>query len=121
MNRVLPFFLTVFLLPTLILSEDSLFDRAPWSYSFGVGQINFEGDQELEDGTFLTFRAMNNIDARWGYEFILDVMPKIDGASGENPNRVRLGGNVGTDPIVPDTWGFRLGADGFWMSVSLVF
>jgi outer membrane protein OmpA-like peptidoglycan-associated protein len=94
-----------------VFAEDSLFDRAPWSYSFGVGEINFEGDQQLDDGLFLTFRAMNNIDARWGYEFILDVMPQIDGSSGENPNRVRLGGNVGTDPIVPDTWGFRIGAD----------
>ena len=111
MNRFLTVLTGLLLMPLSMWAEDSLFDRAPWSYSFGVGQINFEGDQELEDGLFLTFRAMNNIDARWGFEFILDVMPQIDGASGENPNRVRLGGNVGTDPIVPDTWGFRLGAD----------
>lgn len=105
---ILPF---VFASLFSLQAEESLFDRAPWSYSVGVGQINFEGDQALEDGTFLTFRAMNNIDARWGYEFIFDIMPSLDGASGENPNRVRLGGNVGTDPIVADTWGFRAGAD----------
>lgn len=111
MKRICTLFVITLLSLFSVQAEESLFDRAPWSYSFGVGQINFEGDQLLDDGPFLTFRAMNNIDARWGYEFILDVMPSIDGASGENPNRVRLGGNVGTDPIVPDTWGFRAGID----------
>lgn len=111
MNRFLIAAVFLILTAPFLQAEESLFDRAPWSYSFGIGEINFEGDQAVEDGMFLTFRAMNNIDARWGYEFILDVMPKLDGASGENPNRVRLGGNVGTDPIVADTWGFRIGAD----------
>lgn len=95
-----------------IHAEDSLFDRAPWSYSVGIGEMNFEGDHELEDGPFVTLRAMNNIDARWGYEFILDIMPQLDGASGENPERRRLGGNIGTEPAVADTWGFRFGIDG---------
>lgn len=93
-------------------AEDSLFERAPWSYSAGIGEINFEGDHELEDSSFLTLRAMKNLDAHWGYEIILDMMPKLDGASGENPERQRLGGNIGTTPSVSDTWGFRLGLDG---------
>lgn len=93
-------------------AEDSLFERAPWSYSVGIGEINFEGDHELEDGPFITLRAMNNLSPHWGYEFILDLMPKLDGASGENPQRRRLGGNIGTTPSVADTWGFRLGFDG---------
>jgi outer membrane protein OmpA-like peptidoglycan-associated protein len=96
---------------SVVTAEDSLFERAPWSYSAGIGQIDFEGDHELEDGTFITLRAMNNISQHWGYEFILDLMPKLDGASGENPNRKRLGGNIGTTPSVADTWGFRIGAD----------
>lgn len=111
MKRLFTSLFLVLIASVFVRAEDSLFERAPWSYSFGLGQINFEGDQQLDDGMFLTFRAMNNIDARWGYEFILDVMPQIDGSSGENPNRVRLGGNTGTEPAVPDTFGFRLGAD----------
>jgi outer membrane protein OmpA-like peptidoglycan-associated protein len=55
---------------------------------------------------------MKNLDSRWGYEFILDLIPQVDGASGENPTRERLGGNIGTDPLIADTWGMRLGVDG---------
>jgi len=112
--RTLSTILTVSLLLTgvTLRAEDSLFERAPWSFSAGVGQINFEGDQEVEDGTFYTLRAMRNLDARWGWEVILDLMPSIDGASGENPTRRRLGGNIGTEPAVSDTSGFRLGLDG---------
>jgi outer membrane protein OmpA-like peptidoglycan-associated protein len=93
-------------------AQEDLFERAPWSYSVGIGQINFEGDQQVEDGEFITLRAMRNIDSRWGWEVILDLFPSIDGSSGTNPNRKRLGGNIGTDPAVSDTSGFRLGIDG---------
>ncbi len=97
--------------PLLAPAEDDLFERAPWSFSAGLGHINFEGDQEVEDGQYLTLRGMYNIDARWGWEGILDLFPSIDGASGDNPDRRRLGGNVGTDPVVKDTSGFRIGFD----------
>lgn len=93
-------------------AEDSLFERAPWSYSLGIGEINFEGDQVVEDSPFITLRAMKNLDERWGYEFILDLLPQVEGSSGENPERRRLGGNIGTEPDVADTWGFRLAMDG---------
>ncbi|WFB35283.1 OmpA family protein [Kiritimatiellota bacterium B12222] len=115
MNYLLKaFFLSAFCLCCLPFAsaEDNLFERAPWSFSTGIGQINFEGDYMLDDGPFITFRAMKNLDERWGYELILDVMPKLDGSSGENPDRVRLGGNTGTEPSVADTWGVRLGVDG---------
>jgi len=94
-----------------VFAQEDLFDRAPWSYSIGLGQINFEGDQQIEDGEFITLRAMYNVDPRWGWEFILDLFPSLDGSSGENPDRKRLGGNTGTEPAVSDTSGFRLGAD----------
>lgn len=111
-SRFIPFFTLALLtaIPSLH-AEDNLFTRAPWSYSFGVGRINFEGDQEMEDTTYFTFRAMYNIDKRWGWEGILDIMPDIKGSSGENPTRRRMGGNIGTEPAADSAWGFRLGYD----------
>ncbi len=106
------FFAISLLILPWVSAEDSLFERAPWSYSVGIGQINFEGDHELDDGPFITLRAMNNLNAHWGYEIILDLMPQLDGASGTNPDRVRLGGKTGTDRIGADSWGFRFGIDG---------
>ncbi len=95
----------------VLRAEADLFERAPWSFSAGVGHINFEGDQEVDDGYFITLRAMKNIDERWGWEGILDLFPSLDGSSGDNPTRKRLGGNVGTEPDAEDTRGFRLGFD----------
>lgn len=92
-------------------AEENLFTRAPWSYSFGVGRIDFEGDWEVKDSTFLTFRAMYNIDKRWGWEAIIDIFPELEGKSGLNPERTRLGGNVGLEPDAETAWGFRLGFD----------
>jgi len=92
-------------------AQNDLFERAPWSYSVGLGIIDFEGDWEVEDSTFITFRAMYNIDKRWGWEGILDIFPELKGKSGENPERRRLGGNVGLEPDADTAWGFRLGFD----------
>ena len=92
-------------------AQDDLFERAPWSYSIGLGRIDFEGDSEVEDSTFITLRAMYNIDKRWGWEGILDIFPDMPGRSGENPERRRLGGNVGLEPDADSAWGFRLGFD----------
>ena len=87
--------------------EGDLFKRAPWNASVGLGQINFEGDEEVEDGGLLALRLGYNLDARWAIEGNIDIMPSLDGRSGENPNRNRLGGNVGTEPAVADTWAAR--------------
>ena len=93
------------------LGEGDLFERAPWNYSLGLGRVNFEGDELVEDGMLFSLRAGYNFDSRWGVEGIFDIIPSLDGRSGENPNRERLGGNIGTDPIVSDTWGVRIGGD----------
>lgn len=91
--------------------EGDLFDRAPWNASVGIGQINFEGDEEVEDGELISLKLGYNLDARWAVEGNLDIMPSLDGRSGENPNRNRLGGNQGTDPAVEDTWAARLAVE----------
>ncbi len=110
-----PCLLALLAVGTAPLRADSdLFERAPWNYSFSIGQINFEGDQATDDGLLLSFRAGYNLDARWGWEAILDLMPSLDGKSGENPTRTRLGGNVGTEPAAKDTYGVRLALDGMF-------
>lgn len=98
-------------LGSTLRAQNELFERAPWSFSAGLGWIDFEGDWEVKDSPFLTFRAKYNIDNRWAWEGILDLFPELKGRSGENPERRRLGGNVGLEPDAEDAWGFRLAFD----------
>ena len=92
-------------------AEETLFDRAPWSVSFGLAGINFEGDEVLEDGVGLYGRLAYSFNPRWDWEGKLDLYPGLDGAEGENPTRIRLGGNRGKKPAVADTMALRLGTD----------
>lgn len=111
-TRLLMSLVLLSLLPSLKLhAEEDLFTRAPWSFSLGMGIIDFEGDWEVLDSYFITLRAKYNIDSRWAWEGILDIFPDLEGRSGENPERVRLGGNVGTEPAAASAWGFRLAFD----------
>ena len=98
------------------LYEDgrTLFDYAPWYMSLGVGQVNFEGDEEVEDGNLLNLRLGYNLNSRFALEGLLDIMPSLDGRSGLNPDRNRLGGVTGTEPSVEDTWAARVALDGFY-------
>jgi outer membrane protein OmpA-like peptidoglycan-associated protein len=91
--------------------EETLFDRAPWSVSFGLAGVNFEGDEVVEDGSGLYGRIAYSFNARWDLEAKLDLYPSLDGASGENPTRVRLGGNRGRTPKAKDTMAARIGSD----------
>jgi len=92
----------------------TLFDYAPWYMSLGVGQVNFEGDEEVEDGNLINLRLGYNLNSRVALEGLLDVMPSLDGRSGLNPDRNRLGGTTGTEPSVDDTWAARVALDGFY-------
>ncbi len=94
-----------------IHAEGDLFERAPWYFSGSVGRSNFEGDHATEDGYLFSLRAGYNIDPRWSWELIFDIMPDLEGSSGENPDRVRLGGNVGTEPAAESTIALRWAAD----------
>jgi outer membrane protein OmpA-like peptidoglycan-associated protein len=98
----------------LARAENDLFDRAPWNYSVSAGQINFQGNQATDDGFLMSFRGGYNLDNRWGWEAIFDLMPSLKGSSGKNPTRTRLGGNVGTEPVVKDTLAARLALDGMF-------
>lgn len=46
----------------------TLFDRAPWTVSFGIGNITFEGDEEVEDGMGLALRGGHDFDEWWSVE-----------------------------------------------------
>lgn len=92
----------------------TLFDYSPWYFSFGLGQANFEGDEEVEDGNLINLRLGYNFNSRVALEGLLDVMPSLEGRSGLNPNRIRLGGNTGTEPTADDTWAARVALDAFY-------
>ncbi|MCA9450557.1 MAG: outer membrane beta-barrel protein, partial [Candidatus Omnitrophica bacterium] len=92
-------------------AQETIFERAPWNYSFGIGGVKFEGDEEVEDGLSLVGRAGYNFNSRWALEGKLELMPSLDGKSGKNPSRTRLGGNTGTEPAASDTWAARVSLD----------
>lgn len=97
----------------------TLFDRAPWYYGGGLGYVNFEGDEEVEDGFLLNGRVGYNFNSRLALEGLVELMPSLDGRSGLNPGRNRLGGNEGTTPSAEDTWAARLALEGIYHLRSL--
>ncbi|MFP6904346.1 MAG: OmpA family protein [Verrucomicrobiota bacterium] len=95
-------------------AEDDLFGRAPWNATFSLGEVNFEGDEEVKDGGLIGLRIGYNVDSRWVVEGNLEFMPSLDARSGLNPNRNRLGGVVGTTPAVSDTWATRIAVEALY-------
>jgi outer membrane protein OmpA-like peptidoglycan-associated protein len=89
-------------------AEGDLFERAPWNATISIGEVNFEGDEEVEDGGLIALRLGYNFSARWALEGNLEIMPSLKARSGLNPNRNRLGGVVGTTPSVSETWASRI-------------
>ena len=92
----------------------TLFDYAPWYGSLGLSAVQFEGDEEVEDSFGIDGRVGYNLNSRIVFEGLLQIMPDLEGRSGLNPERVRLGGNTGTDPAVESTWAVRLALDTFY-------
>jgi len=70
----------IFLLAIAINSnaDESLFDRAPWSGSAGIGTLRFEGDQVVENGMCLDLRLGYTFNPRWSAEFGLQLAPSLD-------------------------------------------
>jgi len=79
----------------------SLFERAPWTLSAGLGVVKFEGDEPVEDGLFLSLKLGYSLSPRWTVEGELGLMPSL-------PNR-----EFGDDRFSLDDniWAVRLGAD----------
>ena len=92
MTRLLPVALTSLLMsvPAFAQTEGNLFEKAPWNVSLGLGQINFEGDEEVEDGTSIALKIGYDLNSRWTIEGNFSYMPTLDARRGENPNRARL-------------------------------
>jgi outer membrane protein OmpA-like peptidoglycan-associated protein len=56
-------------------AEADLFERAPWSFSVGIGRLFLEGDEEVKDSNFLALKLGYDLNARWaleGVRFALD-------------------------------------------------
>jgi OmpA-OmpF porin, OOP family len=57
--------------------EDDLFVREPWTLSVGPGWINFEGDQVVRNGPFLSLKAGYDLSPRWTLEGDFAYAPKL--------------------------------------------
>lgn len=82
-------------------AQPTLFDRAPWTFAFGLGYIKFEGDEEVEDGPGISLRGGYDFNEWWGVEGKLLFAPSLDPRT-FNDDRFAL-----TDEI----WAMSLGTD----------
>ena len=97
--------------------EDSDFGR--WYISPGIGLLNFEGDEGLEDGAYFTLRLGYDYSEWWSFEASLLIAPKLDENLGGYTQKVngewvrndeRLSYSKG-DTHFGDTWGLQLYGD----------
>ncbi len=82
-------------------AENNLFERAPWSASFGLGGILYEGDEVVKNAPFLSLQLGYDLSPRWTVEGDFNWMPNLK-AREFSDNRYALD---------DDTWGARLGVD----------
>ncbi len=97
--------LSVYPIGTILAAETDLFEDHPWTMSGGLGFIKFEGDEEVEDGNFLSLKGGYDLNTHWAVELGIDYMPKLkarDFSHEFNTERYEL---------EDDIWGARLGLD----------
>ncbi|MBU0678468.1 MAG: OmpA family protein [Verrucomicrobia bacterium] len=82
-----------------VFAEGDLFETAPWSASLGIGELKFEGDEEIEDGWLISGRLGYDFNPRWTVEGEFNWMPVLHARKFGDPRRSDLHG---------DTWGVRL-------------
>lgn len=91
-------------------------DIGRWYISPGVGLLNFEGDEPLEDGMYLTLRLGYDYSEWWSFEASVLFAPALD----ENLAGYWYGGaaqalpeskSKGKDRYFGDTWGLQIYGD----------
>jgi len=73
--------------------EYDLLAEAPYTFTFGLGYVKFEGDQVLENDVFLGLRLGYSANAQLTYELGLDFWPSYD-ARELGPDRRSLSGSA---------------------------
>lgn len=81
--------------------QPTLFDRAPWTVSVGPGYIEFEGDEEVEDGYYLDLRGGYDFNPWISLEGNLRLMPNLEAREFDD-DRFALD---------DDIWAFSIGSD----------
>lgn len=80
-----------------------LFERAPWSFSGGLGFMRVEGDEEIEDGEFIALKLGYDFNPRWALEGVFYYFPELENREfREGDDRFSLDDSI---------WAARLGAD----------
>ena len=81
--------------------EGDLFDRAPWTVTLGGGYVDFEGDEEVEDGGGLVLKLGYDFNPHWTLEGDLLYVPTLKNRT-FNDDRFAL---------TSDIWATRLSLD----------
>ena len=90
--------------------------EALWYVSASLGQIQYEGDEQLEDGLLTTFRLGYDYSEAWSFEGGLAIAPELD----ENfrfdvPTQARVSRlEESAGPGVHDTWAFGFSIDALY-------
>jgi OOP family OmpA-OmpF porin len=74
--RFLAVALAAILLPFLSMAQDA--EDSPWYFSPGLGMMDFEGDQDFEDGAVLSLRLGYDFNERWTFEGAFHVAPSLE-------------------------------------------
>ena len=82
----------------------NIFEEAPWHVSLGLGRIDFEGDEEVDDSNGINLKLGYSYNPRWSFETDLLWLPDV--AAREFPED-----QAQRQPLTDDTWAVRLGLD----------
>ena len=78
-----------------------IFKEAPWTFSFGVGWLNLEGDEPVKDGPCLSLKSGYDFSPHWAFEADFALFPNLEHNTFED-DRFH---------IDDDIWAVHLGLD----------